>query len=138
MYRVSITTTAPSAQTYEGTIFTADPVLNVIAINTRARSQGVAANAAQVGDYNIIPFSRIEKFNVLSAQPEAAYTNALPQIGPVDHKSLEQRERKRIAELKEEKQHKNKDVSVEGQAVYDAFRRVYVKGVPHTHGTRRS
>ncbi|KAF7190574.1 Protein LSM12-like A [Pseudocercospora fuligena] len=119
--RVRITTTAPTAQTYEGTLFTADPTLSLVAINIRPQHQG-----SQTGDYNVIPFSRIDKFAVLSAPSEAGLASALPPIGPVDHKFLEQRERKRIEELKSEKQHRNKDVSAEGQAIYDALRRVNV------------
>ncbi|EME81195.1 uncharacterized protein MYCFIDRAFT_101453, partial [Pseudocercospora fijiensis CIRAD86] len=118
--RVRITTTAPTAQ-YEGTLFTADPTLSLVVINTRAQQQ-----TTQTGDYTVIPFGRIDKFAVLSAPLEAGLASALLPIGPVDHKFLEQRERKRIEELKAEKLHKNQHVSAEGQAIYDALRRVNV------------
>lgn len=126
--RVKITTAAPHSQVHEGTLFTACPVLHIVAINTRAPPPNPASNAlAQPGDYHIIPFARIASCQVIALQQtgDGSIANALPAIGPVDTKQLQKREAARIEQLKAEEDDRGKGVSREGQAIYDSFKRMY-------------
>ena len=128
--RIKLTTAAPHALTYEGTLFTACPVLNVVALNTRGSTPAVNT-AAQPGDYTVIPVSRIQSFQVLSLASgtdgsESSIATAQPAIGTVDVKRLKQREEQRIRKLKEEEQNRGKGVTREAQAIFDSFKRMYV------------
>jgi len=126
--RIKLTTAAPHALTYEGTLFTACPILNVVAINTRS-STPAANTSAQPGDYTVIPVSRIQSFQVLSLASgadgsESSIATAQPAIGPVDVKRLKQREEQRIRKLKEEEKDRGKGVTREAQAIFDSFKRI--------------
>lgn len=132
-FRVKLTTAAPHSQTYEGSLFTACPILNIVAINTRSASANVIANAkSEPGDYHVIPVSRIQSFQILSLASGAenganTFATAQPLVGPVDVKRLEERERAKINKLKEAEQNRGKGVTKEAQAIYDAFKRMCVE-----------
>jgi len=110
---IKLTTTAPHSQTYEGTLFTACPVLNLVAINTRPTA------ASDSGDYHIIPISRVQNFQITSLASQQPST-----LPPVDTKRLKDRENARIAQLKDQAADRGKGVSKEAQAIYDALKRV--------------
>jgi len=112
---IKLTTTAPHSQTYEGTLFTACPVLNLVAINTRPTA------ASDSGDYHIIPVSRVQNFQITSLASQQQQPSALP---PVDTKRLKDRENARIAQLKDQAADRGKGVSKEAQAIYDSLKRV--------------
>jgi len=129
--RIKLTTAAPHSQTYEGTLFTACPILNVVAVNTRSAPPNPATNtAAQPGDYHIIPVSRVQNFQLLAlagGHPEGSesnFANAQPAIGPVDTKRLQQREDERVRKLKDEEQDRGRGVTNEGQALFDALKKM--------------
>jgi hypothetical protein len=91
--------------------------MNVVAINTRSM------NFTATGDYHIIPFSRIQNFQITAlAAPESAGS----PVGPVDLNRLQKREEARIRKLKEDKSDRGKGVTKEAQAIFDALKRVYV------------
>ena len=104
--------------------------MNLVAINTRSsRTEQSASTGAQPGDYHLIPISRIQSFQILSLATsadgsESSFANALPPIGPVDTKRLQQREEKRVRELKEEQKNMGKGVTKEAQAIFDSFNRM--------------
>lgn len=125
---IKITTAAPHSQTLEGSLFTACPVLNVVAINTRPGATG----PTQPGDYHIVPFARVQNFQITSlpTDGETSVANAQPAIAPVDTKRLKGRETARIAKLKEEEENRGRGVTKEGQAIFDALKRVYVTHLP--------
>lgn len=132
---MKLTAAGPQPQTYEGTLFTACPILNVVILNTRssAAPPTPAVNGnAQAGDYHIIPVSRIQTFQITSPATgvesggEASFANTLPPIGPVDVARLRQREQARIEKLKEEERNRGKGVTKEAQAIFDSFKRMYV------------
>lgn len=122
--RIKVTTAAPHSQTLEGSLFTACPTLNVVAINTRPG----AAGPTQPGDYHVIPIARIQNFQITSlpTDGETSIANAQPAIAPVDTKRLKDRETARIAKLKEEEQNRGRGVTKEAQAIFDALKRVNV------------
>lgn len=121
--RVKVTTVAPHSQTIEGSLFTADPVLNVIAINSRSPSTN---SSAQPGDYHIIPVTKIQNVQIVSlpAEGDGSFAGAQPAVGPIDTRRLKQREETRVARLKEEEQNRGKGVSREAQAIFDSLRRM--------------
>jgi hypothetical protein len=103
--------------------------LNIVAINTRSTPSNSPADAkAQPGDYHVISVSRIQSFQVVSLQSAAdnSFASAQPPIGPVDVKRLEERERAKINKLKEDERNRGKGVTMEAQAIYDSFKRMYV------------
>lgn len=121
---IKITTAAPHSQTLEGSLFTACPILNVVAINTHIGASG----SNQPGDFHIIPVSRIQSFQItsLAAEGDNSIASAQPAIAAVDTKRLKAREATRVAKLKEEKESRGHGVTKEGQAIFDALKRVYV------------
>lgn len=114
--RIKLTTTPPTSQTLEGTLFTACPTLNLVAINTRPSSSA----SSDSGDYHIIPLSRVQTFQITAPQQQQ------PPLATVDTKRLKDREATRIAALKEEAANRGKGVSREAQAIYDALKRVNI------------
>ncbi|KAM0719080.1 hypothetical protein Q7P37_004985 [Cladosporium fusiforme] len=112
--RIKLTT---DSQTLEGTLFSACPTLNLVAINTRPSSSSAAASDS--GDYHIIPMSRVQNFQITAPL-------APSPLAPVDTKRLKDREAARIAALKDEVAHRGKGVSREAQAIYDALKRVNI------------
>ncbi|WPH00617.1 Hypothetical protein R9X50_00344700 [Acrodontium crateriforme] len=123
--RIKVTTVAPHSQTYEGSLYSACPVLSIIAVDTRAPS---ANNASRTGDYNFIPISKIQSFQITAPSAiNGSDSNAVktaPSVGPVDLKRLKQREEERIRKLKEEEQDKGQGVTKEAQAIFDSFKRI--------------
>jgi len=119
--RIKLTT---ATQTYEGTLFTADPIINIVVINTRAPNSNTTAN--QNGNYQIIPISRVQNFSITRATEGNAQGIAAtqPTVGAVDMKQAKQREEARIAKLQDEERHRGKGVTSEAQALYDSFKRI--------------
>jgi hypothetical protein len=118
---IKVTTAAPHSQSYEGTLFNACPVLNVIAINTRAPNPSTNA-ASQPGDYHVIPFTRIQSSQVTSLA--GAEGGAQTLLGPVDTRQLQKREEARVKQLREEEESRGRGVSKEAQDIFDSFRRM--------------
>ncbi|OJD22102.1 hypothetical protein ACJ73_06557 [Blastomyces percursus] len=135
--RIRVTTTSPTSTTHEGTLFTACPITNLIAINTSPppptpMTSGTPA-LSHPSDYHIIPISRIHNFQLLSLPPHStssspteqipSFTNAYPSIYPLDIRALKNREAAAIAKLHEREQRRGKGVSKEAQDLFDAFSR---------------
>ncbi|EEH38256.1 hypothetical protein PAAG_01177 [Paracoccidioides lutzii Pb01] len=142
--RIRVTTASPASVTHEGTLFTACPITNLIAINTSPppptpMTSGTPA-LSHPGDYHIIPISRIQNFQLLSVAPHSSsssssssspveqlqgpsFTNAYPSIYPLDIRALKHREATAVAKLHEREQRRGKGVSKEAQDLFDAFSR---------------
>ncbi|EEH19431.1 hypothetical protein PABG_01750 [Paracoccidioides brasiliensis Pb03] len=140
--RIRVTTASPASVTHEGTLFTACPITNLIAINTSPppptpMTSGTPA-LSHPSDYHIIPISRIQNFQLLSVAPHSSsssssspveqlqgpsFTNAYPSIYPLDIRALKHREATAIAKLHEREQRRGKGVSKEAQDLFDAFSR---------------
>lgn len=126
MRRIKITTAAPASATLEGSLFTACPITNVVAIDIRSQVNGVASNSDS-GDYRIIPFARIQSFQIVSlASNGTSSTTSLPVLGSIDTVRAQDRLEARINKLKEEEANRGKGVTRQAQAIFDALKRVYV------------
>ncbi|MBE7180305.1 MAG: hypothetical protein INR71_03690 [Terriglobus roseus] len=110
--------------TLEGSLFTADPSTNTVAIN---------AAVGQPGDYHIIPISHIQNFSVVSPAPEldaSGFDSALPGISRLDLDALRAREESAVRKLKEKESSRNRSATKEGQDIYDNFARTFVTPKP--------
>ncbi|KAK2792675.1 hypothetical protein FQN51_001593 [Onygenales sp. PD_10] len=138
--RIRVTTAPPTSTTYEGTLFTACPITNLVAINTSPPPPTPITSDApalsQPSDYHIIPISRIQNFQLISLAPQSSstssspseqnsspFTNAYPSIYPLDIRALRNREAAAVAKLHEREQRRGKGVSKEAQDLFDAFSR---------------
>lgn len=123
-----ITTAAPSASTFEGTLFTACPITNLVAINTSPSTPTADAKQAQSGDYHVIPVSRIQAFQLLAlpssnSSDAPSFTDAQPSIQALDTRALKAREAKAIGEAMDREARRGKGVTREAQDLFDAFSR---------------
>ncbi|KAL4867258.1 hypothetical protein BDV12DRAFT_171577 [Aspergillus spectabilis] len=117
--RVRISTN-PATSTIEGTLFTACPITNVVAINTADGTPG---------NYHIIPISRIQSFQILSLAPSSqiaespSFSDAIPSLHALDIRALKNREASAIAKIQEGEARRGKGVTREAQDLFDAFSR---------------
>lgn len=118
--------------TLEGTLFTACPITNLVAINVSPASAAVAdVKQAQSGDYHVVPVSRIQSFQILSLPPStsitspepSSFTDAQPTIQALDPRALKAREAKAIGEAHDREARRGKGVTREAQDIFDAFSR---------------
>lgn len=125
---VRITTAAPNASTFEGTLFTACPITNLVAINTSPSASTADAKQTQSGDYHVIPVSRIQSFQLLAlpssnSSDAPSFTDAQPSIQALDTRALKAREAKAIGEAMDREARRGKGVTREAQDLFDAFSR---------------
>ncbi|KAJ5899475.1 hypothetical protein N7495_004219 [Penicillium taxi] len=116
--RLRITTAAPNSSTYEGTLFAADPITNLVAINTNPAAALKAKND-MTGDFKLFPISQIQSFHLLSLQP----TDAQSSLPALDMRALKAREAKAVNELQEQEARRGKGVTREAQDIFDALGR---------------
>lgn len=123
--RIKVTTSSTPPQTFEGTLFTACPILNVVAINTALNAKP-AANTP--GDYRIVPISAISNVQVVSLAEQTpgktGWAHAQPPIGKVDTAKLREREEQRIRKLKADESKRGRGVTAEAQALFNAMDRM--------------
>ncbi|KAE8554873.1 hypothetical protein EYB25_003420 [Talaromyces marneffei] len=119
--RIRITTAAPNISTIEGTLFTACPITNLVAINTSTQPSPNPTSSIQPGDYHIIPGSRIQAFQVISPAPAAI--DGAPSLQALETRALKAREANAIAKLQEAEARRGKGVTREAQDIFDAFSR---------------
>ncbi|KAJ5287411.1 hypothetical protein N7478_003097 [Penicillium angulare] len=125
--RVRITTAGPSSSTYEGTLFTACPITNLVAINTSPAPAASDAKQAQSGDYHVIPVSRIQSCQLLAlpsnSSESPSFTDAQPTIQALDTRALKAREIKAVGDILDKEARRGKGVTREAQDIFDAFSR---------------
>ncbi|KAJ5619883.1 hypothetical protein N7510_003867 [Penicillium lagena] len=126
--RVRVTTASPTVSTLEGTLFTACPITNLVAINVSPASPTADAKQAQSGDYHVVPVSRIQSFQILSlpqsnSSESSSFTDAQPTIQALDPRALKAREAKAIGEAHDREARRGKGVTREAQDIFDAFSR---------------
>ena len=131
---VRITSALESLNVLEGTIFSVDPITNVIAINTATPSPNPNSNTTNLpGNYHVLCFSSIQSYELLSLPTEAdraegygpGFDGALPSIEKLDMAALRAREEEAIRKLKEQDRRRGKGVTKEAQALFDDLIKVY-------------
>ncbi|KAI4143486.1 MAG: hypothetical protein L6R39_004551 [Caloplaca ligustica] len=119
--RIRLQTTLPSQPTMEGTLFTACPITNLVAIATAAMSPNTQPT------HHILPISSIQNFTLISAPPApngfASPPNSTPALTNVPTAALLARADAAVARLKEAASRKNKNVSKEAQDLFDGISR---------------
>jgi len=123
--KVRITTTLAS-HTLEGTIFTVDPLTDLLALRSSTSPPGPPnPSSTAPGNYHIIPLSQISTFKILSAaaSEHAGFEGASPAIAKVDMDALRQREDKAVAEAKKYEASRGKGVTKEAQEIFDHISR---------------
>lgn len=104
----------------EGTLFTACPITNLVAIATPT-----SPNTPPT--HHILPISSIQNFTLLSAPPAfngfVAPPNTTPALNTVPTAALLARADAAVAQLKEAASRKNKNVGKEAQDLFDGVSR---------------
>ncbi|KAK5115490.1 hypothetical protein LTR62_001149 [Meristemomyces frigidus] len=139
--RIKLTTVAPQSQIYEGTIYTTDPITNLVVLDTRLASSSTdpAKVKEQPSDFKFFTIARIQHFQIVALASgdhtsESDVASARPAISAVNLARLEKRCEDKVRELKEQERNRGRGVSKEGQAIFDAFKRINVR--VHWHNTQ--
>ncbi|KAL8930776.1 MAG: hypothetical protein Q9208_000317 [Pyrenodesmia sp. 3 TL-2023] len=118
--RIRLQTTLPAQPTMEGTLFTACPITNLVAIATAS-----SPNVPQT--HHILPISSIQTFTLISAPPAsngfAFPPNTTPALSNIPTAALLARADAAVARLKEAASRKNKNVGKEAQDLFDGISR---------------
>jgi len=126
--RVRITTAAPTSSTIEGTLFTADPVTNLVAINASPAPSTATTTPLPSGSYRIIPISQIANFQILSLPTNGttSFTTAIPALRQLDLNALRAREAAAIRKAHESLARRGpKGTTKEAQDIFDAISRTH-------------
>lgn len=111
--RIRVTTSIPSSPTLEGTVFTACPITNLLALTIPPST------------YHILPITAIQSFTLLSLAPSSStpFTSANPPLSSLSTSTLQSRADAAVARLKEAEARKGKGVGKEAQDIFDAMAR---------------
>lgn len=112
--RIRLETKLAAHPTLEGTLFTACPITNLVAISISSTPP----------THHVLPISTINNFTLLSTASSPgppSFTSASPPIAPVDPVALAKRADAAVARLKEAAARKNKSVTKEAQDLFDAL-----------------
>lgn len=117
---IRLQTTLPAQPTMEGTLFTACPITNLVAISTTASSNTQST-------HHILPISSIHNFTLVSTPPAsngfASPPSTTPALSSVSTAALQARADAAVARLKEAASRKNKNVGKEAQDLFDGISR---------------
>ncbi|KAL8715997.1 MAG: hypothetical protein Q9220_000664 [cf. Caloplaca sp. 1 TL-2023] len=118
--RIRLQTNVPSQATMEGTLFTACPFTNLVAI-------AVATSPNNPPTQHILPISSIQNFTIISTAPGpngfASPPTTIPAITNLPIAALLARADAAVARLKEVASRKNKAVGKEAQDLFDGLTR---------------
>ncbi|KAL9113616.1 MAG: hypothetical protein Q9227_002354 [Pyrenula ochraceoflavens] len=126
--KVRITTQAPTSQTLEGTLHTADPITNLVMLIS---SPGTAPAQSFTGTVHVIPISQLTSApTILSLPPNTSeissgpFSSALPPIGPLEIRALRAREEAAVRALQQKEQNRGpKGIGKDAQDIFDALAR---------------
>ncbi|KAK8227269.1 anticodon-binding domain-containing protein [Phyllosticta capitalensis] len=135
--RVKITTTIAATSSngpLEGVVYAADPVLNILAVNTAPAPPNPATNlASQPGNYHVISIPHIQDFKILAsgaggedeggaaAAAAGGFEAVVPGIGPLDLGALKRREEDAVKKLMQKEATRGRGVPKEAQEIFDAI-----------------
>ncbi|KAL8813800.1 MAG: hypothetical protein Q9223_006940 [Gallowayella weberi] len=116
--RIRLQTVLASHPTMEGTLFTACPLTNLVAI-------AVPTSPTNPPTHHILPISSIQNFTLISAPPApgsfASPPNTTPPLSSLPTAALRARADAAVARLKEAASRKNKAVGKEAQDLFDSI-----------------
>lgn len=125
---IRINLASPSQSTVEGTVYTADPITNLLVLNTNTTSSTPITSsslAAPAGTYRIIPIASISSFQLLSLAPQPSETpvnNAA--LNTIDTNAVQSRLQKNIqAQQAAQARVGPKGTTPTDQALFDALAR---------------
>ncbi|KAG9788062.1 hypothetical protein ABEF93_000351 [Exophiala dermatitidis] len=127
--RVRVTTVAPNQTSVEGTVYTADPLTNLLVLNISAvPPTGIssATLAAPAGAYRIIPISQISSFQLLSLPQQQAEAPTNPALNKIDINAVQSRLARNIAAQQAAQARIGpKGTTPTDQALFDALSRTH-------------
>ncbi|KAH0840952.1 hypothetical protein FOPE_06493 [Fonsecaea pedrosoi] len=126
--RVRLTTTAPNQTTVEGTVYTADPLTNLLVITTTASSSAITSSSlvAPAGTYRIIPISQISSFQLLSLPQSSPVSANSSALNTIDTNAVQGRLARNIAAQQAAQARVGpKGTSPIDQALFDALSRTH-------------
>jgi hypothetical protein len=134
-YSVKITTVANN--TLEGIMFTADPLTNIVALNTTPAPPTPASSSttSQPCDFHLLPVGQIQSFEIIKAAEQMdreegsgpGFEGALPAIYKLDKAALEIKVKNAVKKQKEYDVSRGKGVSSDAQEIFDHFHKTYVE-----------
>ena len=98
--RIRITITGPSQTTVEGIVYTADPLTNIVVLNTSATTTTQIASTsfvAPAGTYRFLPISQISSFQLLSLSHTTSDASTNPVLNTIDTNAVQARLARNIA-----------------------------------------
>ncbi|KIW90536.1 uncharacterized protein Z519_09183 [Cladophialophora bantiana CBS 173.52] len=127
--RVRLTTAAPNQTTVEGTVYTADPLTNLLVVNTNTNSAIPITSTSLVappGAYRIIPISQISSFQLISLPQPSAESASIAVLNTVDANAVQARLARNIAAQQAAQARVGpKGTSPIDQALFDALSRTH-------------
>ncbi|KAF7511222.1 hypothetical protein GJ744_005119 [Endocarpon pusillum] len=149
--RVRVTTSAPTSSTYEGLLYTADPITNLIVLsippssssaptaaasNSNPTSNSTSSSTPPTNTFKILPIRTLTSCIVLStpSNPIPPHNNnntiskpnpSLPQPTYLDIPSLTTRTNSTVAALKAQDAKRGRGVTREAQDIFDGISRTY-------------
>ncbi len=128
-HRIRVTTTAPNQFTVEGTVYTADPLTNLLVLNLSAVSPTTITSSSLVapaGAYRIIPISQITSFQLLALSPPPAESIHSTVLNTIDTNAVHSRLARNIAAQQAAQARVGpKGTSPVDQALFDALSRTH-------------
>lgn len=129
VHSIRITTIAPNQTTVEGTVYTADPLTNLLALNindTPPTSISSASLAAPAGAYRIIPISQINSFQLLSLPQQPTDSSTNPALNSIDTSAVQARLARNISVQQAAQARVGpKGTTPTDQALFDALSRTH-------------
>ncbi|KIX05849.1 uncharacterized protein Z518_03822 [Rhinocladiella mackenziei CBS 650.93] len=127
--RIRVSTAAPNQLNLEGTVYTADPLTNLLVLNTSA-TVPTAINStslvAPAGAYRIVPISQISSFQLLALPQQPTETNHTPALNTVDTNAVQSRLARNISNQQAAQARLGpKGTTTTDQALFDALSRTH-------------
>ncbi|KAK4946919.1 hypothetical protein LTR10_014061 [Elasticomyces elasticus] len=127
--RIRVTTTAPNQSTIEGTVYTADPLTNLLVLNTSTSPPaGITSTSlvAPAGAYRIIAISQITNFQLLSLQQTPTESTFTPALNTIDTNAVQARLARNISSQQAAQARLGpKGTTPTDQALFDALSRTH-------------
>lgn len=127
--RVRITTAAPNQNTIEGTVYTADPLTNLLVLNTSPTSATSITSSSLVappGSYRIIPIAQISSYQLLSLPQTSSDSAPSPVSNLIDTNAVQARLARNMATQQAAQARVGpKGTSPVDQALFDSLSRTH-------------